>query len=517
MTKDQFLLRSSVLSSWMKDFFSSASHLHTARFAHRHELTGLFSATLDEPSLLLAEGPFHHVLRVNPTAQRQELGNVLAVAPTRGGKGLLADSQLLTWPHSVIVNDIKGELYTATAGYRATLGNVYVLDPDGVGHRYDPLVGKTNEKDLITIATNLLYKANEDDPIFTQRAITMLTQLFLAARIEGHSPLPYVRKIVRLGLRKAAMHLHTVSPDLATQFLDVEFSHADFTDKFLLSCWGTLAAPMRLLLTDTTVRCFAGWDFTARDIITSPAPVTVYLRWPERDLLAFSPLVRLIWKSLIDEMMDTYDRLGGVGCRPVLLLVDEAGRTAIPSLSEHATTVNGRGISMMIAVQSLSQLDALYGKYKADTLRNNMDSQIFYRQASQETADYLQRCLGNRSGFAHSTTEHGGEQTSQGQVEQAVALMTAQAIKQLGDTDIIGFHRNLPPFRAHRMDWRRFPLLVKRQRFPPPPLPLLPPLAEGLSETASASTAPRSSWRHDPALLRWGSHLSATYGGDNGA
>jgi len=116
----------------------------------------------------------------------------------------------------------------------------------------------------------------------------MLTQLFLAARIEGHSPLPYVRKIVRLGLRKAAMHLHTVSPVLATQLLDVEFSHADFTDKFLLSCWGTLAAPMRLLLTDTTVRCFAGWDFTARDIITSPTPVTVYLRWPERDLLAFS-------------------------------------------------------------------------------------------------------------------------------------------------------------------------------------------------------------------------------------
>jgi hypothetical protein len=27
--------------------------------------------------------------------------------------------------------------------------------------------------------------------------------------------------------------------------------------------------------------------------MTSIAPVTVYLRWPERDLLALSPLVRL--------------------------------------------------------------------------------------------------------------------------------------------------------------------------------------------------------------------------------
>jgi len=40
---------------------------------------------------------------------------------TRGGKGLLAISQLLTWPHSVVVLDIKGELYDATARYRETL------------------------------------------------------------------------------------------------------------------------------------------------------------------------------------------------------------------------------------------------------------------------------------------------------------------------------------------------------------------------------------------------------------
>ena len=29
--------------------------------------------------------------------------------------------------------------------------------------------------------------------------------------------------------------------------------------------------------------------------------------------------------------------------------------------------------------------------------------------------------------------------------------MTAQAIKQMRDEDIIGFHRRMPPFRAKRM------------------------------------------------------------------
>jgi type IV secretion system protein VirD4 len=54
---------------------------------------------------------------------------MLVVAPTRGGKGLLATSQLLTWQGSAIVNDIKGELFNDTVGYRKTLGKVYESIP----------------------------------------------------------------------------------------------------------------------------------------------------------------------------------------------------------------------------------------------------------------------------------------------------------------------------------------------------------------------------------------------------
>jgi type IV secretory pathway TraG/TraD family ATPase VirD4 len=59
-------------------------------------------------------------------------------------------------------------------------------------------------------------------------------------------------------------------------------------------------------------------------------------------------------------------------------------------------------------------------------------------------------------------------------MEQGIPLMTAWEIKQLKDTEIIGFHRNVPPFRATRMDWRALPLLVQRQQIPPPKLSPLP-------------------------------------------
>ena len=102
----------------------------------------------------------------------------------------------------------------------------------------------------------------------------------------------------------------------------------------------------------------------------------MYLRWKEQDLLALSPLVRLLWGSLIDELVTTYDQRAGNGCQPVMLLIDEAGRTAIPSLADHATTVVGRGISIWLAVQSLSQLEVVYGKARAQVVRDNMESQL---------------------------------------------------------------------------------------------------------------------------------------------
>src|SRR5213082_3635178 len=78
--------------------------------------TDLLTDSLPSESLLLGISQFSRILHVKSTPQRRELGNCLIVAPTRAGKGLLAVSQLLTWKHSAVVFDIKGELFDQTAG-----------------------------------------------------------------------------------------------------------------------------------------------------------------------------------------------------------------------------------------------------------------------------------------------------------------------------------------------------------------------------------------------------------------
>jgi type IV secretion system protein VirD4 len=458
--------------------------LYSDRFAHPHELDPLVHPDWErEAGLLVGVSSFNQVLSIRRTPKRQELGNIFVDALTRGGKGLLAISQLLTWPHSVVVLDIKGELYDATAGYRKTLGPVFVIDPEGVGNQFDPLHGRYTERQLYAAAKYLLYEAGERDPIFIQRGIKMVTQLFLAGREENrlagyekYRLLPYAGQLMNLPINQVAAHLHALKPQLATKFLSGMFDpKKDYDEKrFLTSSWETATSRLYPILSDELLRCFDGSSFTAEGLLTSQAPITVYLRLPEGDLDALAPVVRLLTQTIIHEGITTYDKRKGEGCYPLLLLLDEAGRVKIPYLYDYATTVVGRQMSLWVAIQSIKQLE-VYGEANAETLMDNMDTQIFYRQR-RTTAKYLEEELGRRSAYSRSQSRREGGYETQGISEQGVPLMTANQIKQMGDEDIILFHHNLPPFLAQRMSWLKHPILRRRHSMRPPELSELPPL-----------------------------------------
>src|SRR5919202_176267 len=217
------LHKASATLSRVNALLPKSPQLYSDRFARPHELDPLVHPDWErEAGLLVGVSTFNQVLSVRRTPNRRELGNVLVDALTGGGKGLLAISQLLTWPHSVVVLDIKGELYDATAGFRKTLGPVYVIDPEGVGNQFDPLHNRTTERQLYAVAKYLLYEAGERDPIFIQRGIKMLTQLFRAGREENrlagrekYHLLPYAGQLMALPINQVAAHLHALSPRLA--------------------------------------------------------------------------------------------------------------------------------------------------------------------------------------------------------------------------------------------------------------------------------------------------------------
>ncbi|HUH48411.1 MAG TPA: type IV secretory system conjugative DNA transfer family protein, partial [Mycoplana sp.] len=109
--------------------------------------------------------------------------HVMLYAPTRTGKGVgIVIPNLLTWPGSVVVLDIKRENYEATAGFRAAAGQTVLLfdplAPDDRTARFNPLAHITRSSasavldELQRMAVMLFPGHDHADPFWSEAART---------------------------------------------------------------------------------------------------------------------------------------------------------------------------------------------------------------------------------------------------------------------------------------------------------------------------------------------------------
>src|SRR5262249_2329114 len=95
--------------------------------------------------------------------------HVLCFAPTRSGKGVgLVIPTLLTWPHSVLVYDIKKENWALAAGWRRQFSHVWRFEPTALDSvRFNPLLeirrGLHEVKDAQNVADILVDPSGEKE------------------------------------------------------------------------------------------------------------------------------------------------------------------------------------------------------------------------------------------------------------------------------------------------------------------------------------------------------------------
>ena len=431
-----------------------------------------------QQSLLLGLGPHNRPIRVYPTKSKPQIGNVLDIGTSQSGKSTRAIAQVLDFSGSVIVNDIKDEIRPATAGFRSILGNgkVFTINVTGSGNRYDPLEGRNSERELYDSAKHILHNPHERENYWVQRATRMLTQIFLAARMTGERPLLFAARLIHGTPNDAAARLNAIEPQLARIFLEAEYTpNKNFQNesRSFSDAWTTLTASLYPILTDDILPSFSGSDFTAKDILFSSVPVTIYFCWPEEDIRSLMPLMRLVWESLIADLKRTCRLYRPLVRQKLLIELDEAGVTGLSGLPEDAATLNGRGVSFSLSAQDIEQFKTLYGESRAKTLLNNVESRIIHRQAGYDTIRYFQLLMDNTSGFATSNNKHGDTQ-SEGQSEREIPLVTVRQFQELDDADALILHRHIPPIWARRLSASDVPYLAKRLNIDVPQLPLLP-------------------------------------------
>lgn len=467
---------------------------YEARFATDDELTDMIEKFPSPSSVPLAERrnkPGFYSVKPGVN-KRKELEHIIVVAPTRSGKGLHLQTVCYTWGGSLVVVDIKGEMYRRTSGHRANLGqNVYVLDPRGVGHRFDPFLELETDEEINSAVKLVLDTGDPENKIFEDRAAYAFIAMIAAARVRTPagepidpswtSTLVAVLSLMEKG-SKGMKNFVENHPEMKRAYENGDYwaekavynarmFYGDGSDeKYRESSWNILASTLQAMSTRGVKRMMSSSDFRAKDLIEKPA--TLYLRFNESELSATQSVLKLIEVSLFKAALRIIDtEYKGWSPTPILWAFDEAKAAQVPDLPVSVSTWAGRNMYALTYIQDLSQLEDAYEESGAQTILANCVQVFYVGNPNMKTAEHVSNLLGKTS--VETTSYTYSREGSENRSFVSRELITPQEFIQVtyeGATrdDVIIIYRGRPPILGKKVT----PFgQIKVPQVPPVPIP----------------------------------------------
>ena len=462
----------------------------SARFANRMEIakSGLVSGT----GILLGQHEGRYLML--PGQQ-----SVLLAAPMRSGKGVgVVVPNLLTWPDSTVVLDVKGENFDKTAGYRAKHGQrVYAWAPfskTARTHRYSPLsVIRPDPNHVVTDAiaiAQILYPVS-DQMNGTEKFFNGLARnLFLGLALylvetpslprtlgELHRQASGKGRALEEHIRAFIAERSAGDKPLSDACLDALQRFLSEPDNTRGGTLATLSEPLLLFSDPLVDAATASSDFSFDDL--RKKRISIYVTIPPDKLDESRVLMNLFFSQLINRNTQELPEQNPSLKHQLLLLLDEAtspGRIGI--LAKALGYLAGYNIRVVTIIQAGSQLESAYGKEDARTMVTNHAAQIVYPPREQRDANEYSEMLGTFTEKSESqgrSTNHGakgGSSRSTNLSPQRRALLLPQELKELGITKEVILLENCKPILADKICYYTDPVFMPRL-LPPPVLPLV--------------------------------------------
>ena len=400
---------------------------------------------------------------------------VILAAPTRSGKGVgVVIPNLLEYGGSAVVLDIKQENYELTSGWRSRQGQeVYLFNPfaeDRRSHRWNPLSYVSNDpafrvSDLMTIAA-MLYPDGPDDQKFwvsQSRNAFMAFTLFLFEKWdhEERSAIPaQLRNRPTLGavyrlssgdgsdlrqLYQALSQQGFLSGHARSAFANL-LSQANETFASIL---GTFKEPLNAWINPVLDAATSSDDFLLTDV--RKKKMTIYIGIQPNKLAESRLIVNLFFSQLINLNTKELPQTNPALKHQCLLLMDEF--TSIGKVEIIASAVSymaGYNLRLLPVIQSMSQLDATYGKDVSRTLITNHALQIVFAPREQQDANDYSDMLGYTTVRKENITR--GRETSRSHSEERRALMLHQELKAMGGEKEVFLYEGIPhPVMCHKI------------------------------------------------------------------
>lgn len=420
--------------------------------------------------------------------------HVLAVAPTRSGKGVgLVVPTLLTWPGSTIVHDIKGENWELTAGWRARFSRCLLFDPTrAASSRFNPLLevrrGTHEVRDVQNIADILVNPdgARERRDHWEKTAHALLTGAILHVLYAEEEktlnrvatfladPGRSIERTLRIMLTtnhvgsEEAPQAHPVIASIARELLNKSENERSGVVSTAMSLLGLYRDPVIAANT-------AASDWRIADLIDADKPVSLYLVVPPSDISRTRPLVRLILNQIARRLTETLPARGGMQAEHrLLLMLDEL--PALGRLEFFETSLAflaGYGVRCMLIAQSLNQIEKAYGANNA--ILDNCHVRVAFAPNDERTAKRLSDALGTMTELRAQRNLAGHRlapwlsRLAVAEQETPRSLLTPGEIMQLPPDDALVMISGTPPIRARKLRFFSDHNLAKRC-VPPPKL-----------------------------------------------
>lgn len=385
--------------------------------------------------------------------------HVLTIAPTRSGKALgLVLPTLLSWPHSALIKDQKGELWAMTAGWRQKHAKNKVLRFEPANPACDvywnPLdecrIGTGNEvgdvQNLATLLVDPDGKGLETHWQKTSQALlvgVILHALYKRKNEALPASLSHVdhlladpnRSVAELWMEMATYgHVdgknHPVVGAAARDMMDRPEEEAG-------SVLSTAKSYLALYRDPVVAKNVGSSNFRVHDLMNHEHPVSLYIVTQPTDKTRLRPLVRILINMVLRLLADRmeFERIAGTMPWWRRALANAGASQAVPNhvrtkknykhrllgmidefpslgkldiLQESLAFVAGYGIKFYLICQDINQLKSRETGYGPDeTITSNCHIQNAFPPNRLETAEHLSKLTGTTTVAKEQITTSG--------------------------------------------------------------------------------------------------------------
>lgn len=411
----------------------------------------------------------------------------LLIGASRSGKGRgQVVPTLLSWPHSALVLDIKGELadgderhnFPGTAGFRQRLGPVLRFAPTRAQSAcFNPLFevrrGSNEVRDVQNIVEILVDPGGDGrhQDFWDRSAKNVLVGVILHV-LYSEPPARKTLAVVREKLRNldaASKEMkatqHRLSPQSGAPETHPEVLHA--VESFLAGearmqagVKATAESFFGLFADEIVAKNTATSDFRIGDLMCGDQPVTLYLQPPPSDAMRLTPLLRLLINQFARALMEDQarDTQGRLKRHRMLLLLDEfplLGR--MPFFEVMMGAMAGYGLKALLVCQSLNHLTKAYGR--SNVILDNCHIVAAFAASDDDTSERISKMAGDVWELRESRSQRlprpilGLGQGSISLREESRPLITPAQVRALPRNEQLLFVSGAKPIRSIKLEF----------------------------------------------------------------